>query len=81
MDTLTQPRPWRTPAQSATAWRRARDAVAGLVTGWRDHARIEAEWRAISELSEATRRDLGLAERGLRLPTTRATHGWTPERW
>lgn len=80
MSMLMNPRALHVPVWSVAAWSRTRAIVSGFFVRWRERSRDRAELRLLDELSEATRRDLGLSERGLRLPTPSA-RDWTLDRW
>ena len=81
MSTMTPPssalQGFGAPAQDVCSWR---DALIAAVTRWRARARADAELRTLSELSDATLRDIGLAER-MPSPRKPSPHEWTLVRW
>lgn len=62
----TQPINVRQPMESVRAY------LTDLWGAWRKRQLERAKWQALEELSDATRRDLGLAERQLQTPGARA---------
>ena len=58
-----------------------RDAARAAVQAYRDRARRRAEWRSLQGLSDATLRDIGLADRQMDPPYTLGVLDHERGRW